>query len=456
MAKEENTVFFHTSEGDQLINIDEQREIEEVIKRQINLPMEEEFNEEEINDDILEILNDEKLNDEINEEDDFDPDEDVPDLEGIDGYDEDLKENKIEDDQIFMLMNKLYSDYKKEDLNEIEKDKASIQLFLRYILNIYKKYINLTDNVEIKERIVEQFKDKDLLGRLLANYINFYQRFEAVLKDSFGAQESNFWKGLEDVIKYKFKEESPNLDKEEMKRYIENAKSAAIRTNKQTQKYLHNFIVRFMQILELAFIYGVYLINLDKLYRLHIDAEHLTFIEVNCSYLFPEFKETKIVIRDPIMMKEDQIGLVGLNNLLQYFLTEQKLTGFENIYILENLADAVVYKFGAMKGLTKYSELSAKYDLLNTKYNTLRKNDEILLKGYYSIINEISKRIKPNSQFGRYLRKTTLSNIKSGDKEIEVQFFIENNKPHNNLSYIERLPAIIKDFLEIDKLIHEK
>ena len=454
MAKEENTIFFHTSEGDHLINIDEQREIEEVIKRQINLPMEEEFNEEDLNDDILEILNGE-MNDGMIE-DDFDPDEEIPDLEGIDGYDKEIEENKIEDDQIFMLMNNLYSDYKKGDLNEIEKDKASIPFFLRHILSIYKKYINLTDTVEIKERIVEQFKDKDLLGRLIVNYIKFYQRFEATLKDSFEAQESNFWKGLEDVIKYKFKEESPNLDKDEMKRYIKNAKSAAIRTNQQTQKYLHNFIVRFMQILELAFIYGVYLINIDKLHRLHIDAEHLTFIEVNCSYLFPEFKETKIVIKDPTMIKEDQIGLVGLNNLLEYFLTEQKLTGFGNIYILENLSDAVVYKFGAMKGLTKYSELSAKYDLLNTRYNTLRKNDEILLKGYYDIINKISERIKPNSKFSRYLNKTTLSKIKSGDKEIDVQFFIEKNKPHNNLSYIERLPAIIKDFLEIDKLIHEK
>lgn len=451
MAKEENTVFFHTSEGDQVINIDEQREIEEVIKRQINLPMEEEFNEEEINDDILEILNEERF-----EEDNFDPDDEFPDLEGIDGYDEDLEENKIEDDQIFMLMNNLYSDYKKGDLNVIEQDKASIKIFLNHILNIYKKYINLSDTIEIKEIIAEQFKDKDLLGRLIVNYINFYQRFEAVLKDSFEAQESNFWKGLEDVIKYKFKEESPNLDKEEMKRYIKNAKSAAIRTNKQTRKYLHNFIVRFMQILELAFIYGVYLINLDKLYRLHIDSEHLTFIEVNCSYLFPEFKETKIVIRDPTMMKEDQIGLLGLNNLLQYFLTEQKLTGFENIYILENLSDAVVYKFGAMKGLTKYSELSAKYDLLNTKYNTLRKNDEILLRGYYVIINEISRRIKPTSKFSKYLKKTSLSKIKLGNEEIEVQFFRDNDKTHSDLSYTERLPAIVEDFLEIDEIIHEE
>lgn len=454
MAKEENTVFFHTSEGDQLINIDEQREIEEIIKRQVNLPMEEEYNEEEINDDILELLNEERF-EEMNEE-DFGLDDEFPDLEGIDGYEEDLEENRIEDDRIFMLMNQLYSDYKKGDLNEIEQDKASIQLFLRQILNIYKKYINLSDTIEIKDKIIEQFKDKDLLGRLLVNYMEFYQRFEAVLKDSFETQESDFWKGLEDVIKYKFKEESPNLDKEEMKRYIKNAKSAAIRTNKQTRKYLHNFIVRFMQILELAFIYGVYLIDIDKLYRLHIDSEHLTFIGVNCSYLFPEFKETKIVIKDPIMMKEDQIGLVGLNNLLRYFLTEQKLIGFENIYILENLSDAVVYKFGAMKGLTKYSELSAKYDLLNTKYNTLRKNDEILLRGYYSIINEISKRIKPTSEFSKYLKPTSLSKIKLGNEEIDVQFFRDNYKVHSDLSYTERLPAIVKDFLEIDELIHEK
>lgn len=459
MAKE-NTVFFHTSEGDQIINVDEQRKIEksikdvQSIKRQINLNgeehMEEEFSEEELNADILEILNDR-----MNEEHDFDPDGEMSDLEGIDGYDENSEDNKIEDDRIFTLIKSLYTKYQSEDLNKDLID-VSIKLALLSAYVKYRKYINLSDDVEIKERIVEQFKDVNLLRRLIVNYSRFYERFDATLRDSFESQESSFWKGLEDVIKFKFKEETPDFDEDEMKRYIKNARSAAIRTNKQTQKYLHNFVVRFMQMLELAFIYGVYLINIDKLYRLDIDAEHLTFIGINCSYLFPEFKETKIVIRDPTTIREDRIGLVGLNNILEYFLSEQRLTDGENMSIMENLSDAVVYKFGAMRGLTKYSELSAKYDLLNARYNKLRMNDEILLRGYYDIINEISERIKPGSELSKYLKQTSLSTVKLKDEEIQVQFFRDKSEMHDGISYSERLPAIVMDFLARDKLIHEK
>lgn len=461
---------YDTTKGWQETTVEEQELFEMLIKSQLENLNAEEQPEPDLNVESqgtqIDISDIERL-ESIEEEPDIDENLEIN--VDIDTPMLDMLENNVKLDLIFRMAKSI----KNELQNKLIDDnyKKRLKFFNKITLSmIYLKYqdiVNFKEDVEIYDKILDDFSDKKTINELVENLEIFHSVFTEKLKKAFERQQKDYWISLKEVLDFKFNTEEQNITPEKQKehdRYVKNVRTAAMRTNAQILFYLNNFTVKFIHVLELAYIYGIQIINIDNLYNLSHLQKHLVFAE-KCSYLFPEYNETRIKKCDRVVTESYQ-GLKGLNLILNMILNDEQEKLDErmdekmdeeydvvdlrvnNMSLLDKLADAVLFKMGAMKGLTKYTELTTKYDIIQQKMDFFRKDRDELLYGYYEIIDLISGLIK-GSTIEKFLRKGNTRQIQVGGEKKEVTFFHSAVQGEPDPTYNQHLIRIIKEFVEI-------
>lgn len=457
---------YNTAKGREETTIEEQELFEMLIKSQLENLNTEEQPEPDLNVESqgtqIDISDVERL-ESIEEEPDIDENLEIN--MDIDTPMLDMLENNVKLDLIFRMAKSIKNEFQNKIIDDNYKKRLKLynKITLSMIYLKYQDIVNFKEDIEIYDKILDDFSDKETINELVENLEVFHGVFTDKLKKAFERQQENYWISLKEVLDFKFNTEEQNITPEKQKehdKYVKNVRTSAMRTNAQILFYLNNFTVKFIHVLELAYIFGIQLIDIDKLYNLSHLQKHLVFAE-KCSYLFPEYNETRIKKFDRTVTERYQ-GLKGLNLILNMLLKdeEEKLDekideeydvidlSVNNMSLLDKLADAVLFKMGAMKGLTKYTELSTKYDIMQQKMDFIRNDRDELLYGYYEIIDLISGLIK-GSTINKFLREGNTREVTIGKEKKKVTFFHSAVQGEPDPSYNQHLIRIIKDFVKI-------
>lgn len=470
--KTSGTYYVHSKDGDYTVTKDEQETIQFIIESNLEQYMNDIIKDYENEQNVVpeqkptsDIDMDEEISEEEEREEEREEEEEIPERREENRITPIKIENNIDNDFIFSLSKFLITKFESQDVN-IRQIKALNRLILSVVFVKYKNLIDYNGTVDIKDKIVEEFSEYETIASITNNIQMFYELFNKKIKEAYNRQKNTFWRGFSNSLEYVLRDEH-DLTKNEKRRLIKNAIASAIRTNGQILYQLNNFAVRFIQSLELAFIYGIHLFDIRPLINIENRQIHQIF-PGKCSYLFPEYTETTIIHKDEFSSDPKHQGLVGLNNLLEKLIDDNFLNENSEDYMLieevnvskqtlmDKLADAVIFKMGSMKGLTSFNRLKSRIQTMEGRVSYYSKEKDVLLEGYYNIINDISK-VVDKSTMRQFIKPSEEEKtLKVGDKTVPVRFFHSVVFQERDTNYNQHLINIIRYFIEIFRIHYSK